>query len=188
MAQDASELVIAGSGDIAFAPVGTTLPTTPTGSLHANFVNAGYATEEGLTLSAEPSIEKHMAWQSRQAVRIELVGQEVKVGFGLEQWNSDNAVFAFGGGAVESLGGGVYKYTFPSADEALDERSLICDWQDGDKNYRLIIPNGNVTEGVEVNLTRGSLAVLPVTFEALDASGDGPGYILTDDPNWTAES
>lgn len=188
MAQDASELVIAGSGDIAFAPTGTTLPTTPTAALHANFHNAGYATEEGLTLNVEPEIEKHMAWQSKNAVRIELVAQELTVAFEFEQWNSDNAVFAFGGGAVESLGGGVSKYTFPAADDALDERSLIADWRDGDKNYRLIVPNGYVTEGVEVNLTRGSLAVLGVTFEAVDAEGTGPAYILTDDPNWTAES
>lgn len=188
MAQDASELVIAGSGDIAFAPTGTTLPVTPTASLHGNFVNAGYATEEGLTLNAEPSIEKHMAWQSKNTVRVELVGQEVNVSFELEQWNSDNAVFAFGGGKVEALGGGVFKYSFPTADDALDERSLVCDWKDGSKNYRLVIPNGNVTEGVETNLTRGSLAVFPITFEAVDATGDGPGYILTDDPNWTAES
>lgn len=187
MAQDASELVIAGSGDIAFAPTGTTEPTTPTASLHANFVNAGYATEEGLTLNVDPTIEEHMAWQSKNAVRIELVAQAITVSFELEQWNSDNAVFAFGGGEVTSLGGGVYKYTFPTADEALDDRMLICDWQDGDKNYRLVVPKGNVTEGTETNLTRGSLAVFPITFKAVDA-GSGPAYILTDDPNWTAES
>lgn len=187
MAQDASELVIAGSGDIAFAPTGTTAPVTPTASLHANFVNAGFATEEGVTLSVEPSIEEYMAWQSRQAVRRELVGQEISVSFELEQWNSDNAVFAFGGGAVESLGGGVFKYTFPDADDALDERMLVVDWQDGSKNYRAVFPNGNVVEGIESNLTRTSLALLPVTFKALD-TGSGPGYILTDDANWTAES
>lgn len=188
MAQDASELVIAGSGDIAFAPTGTTLPTTPTASLHANFVDAGYATEEGLTLSVDPTIKEHMAWQSKNAVRIELEAQEITVAFEFEQWNSDNAVFAFGGGAVESLGGGVYKYTFPTADEPLDERSLVADWQDGSKNYRLIVPYGNVTEGIETKLTRGSLAVLPVTFKAVNAQGSSPAYILTDDPNWTAES
>lgn len=187
MAQDASELVIAGSGDIAFAPTGTTEPVTPTASLHANFTNAGFMTEKGLILSSKPTIKKHMAWQSKTGVRIELEGLEVKVSFEIEQWNSDNAVFALGGGAVEALGGGISKYTFPDADDPIDDRMLIADWQDGDKNYRAVFPNGNVIEGIEVTLTRGNLAILPVTFEALD-TGSGLGYILTDDPNWAAES
>lgn len=185
MALDASELVVASSGSIAVAPVGTTAPTDASGALGSGWIELGYATEDGVTLSASPTIEEFPAWQTRQPVRRELTAQEVQASFGLQQWNADTVALAFGGGTVTEVSPGppaVYRYDFLADDAPLDERALCVSWQDGEKNYRIVFDRGNVTEAVETNLTRGALAVLPITFKASASPGGGPGYLLTDDP------
>jgi hypothetical protein len=184
MANDADQLVIASKGSIAVAPVGTTLPDDPTESLNAAFVDLGYATEDGVTLTVSPDIAEFRAWQARQAVRRELNGQEIQVAFTLEQWNAENVTLALGGGEVEEVDPGVFKYTFPAGDDSLDERAIVISWADGDRSFRAAFERGNVTEAVETNLVRTNLALLPITFKVLEPDSGIPGYILSDDPNF----
>lgn len=178
---DSSELTVASSGQVYVAPVGTALPTTPNGALNAAFVGLGYLTEDGVTLSVSPDIQEFMAWQSRQAVRRELTAQEIQLAFQLEQWNEETVPLAFGGGAVTSVSGG-YRYDFPLESDALDERALVIDADDGDRRTRFVFPRGNVTESVETQFVRSALAVLPITFKALQpADGSVACYGLFDD-------
>lgn len=181
---DATELVVASYGTVNVAPVGTPLPSSPTASLNVAFTELGYVTEDGVTISVSPEIEEFMAWQSRQAVRRELTGQEIQLSFELEQWNDETIILAFGGGEVTTAGG-VSRYDFPTDEAALDERSLVVDWKDGDKSWRVVCERGNVTDAVETNLNRSNLAVLPINFKALDPTDGGePAYLLWDDPNY----
>jgi hypothetical protein len=182
MANDSTELIVASSGSINVAPVGTTLPTAATGALAAAFVNLGYVTEDGVTLTVTPQITDFNAWQSRQPVRRELTNQEVQAAFALEQWNDENLPLAFGGGAVTQPSAGVFRYDLPAPADALDERALVVIWLDGTTEYRLVLPRGNVSEAVAVPLKRSELAVLPITFKALQPDvGQSPGYLLTND-------
>lgn len=178
---DPSELHVASGGQIYVAPVGTALPAGPTTALNAAFVGLGYASEDGATVSVTPDIQEWPAWQSRQAVRREMVGQELQVAFSLMQWNEDTVKLAFGGGAVSSVSGG-YRYDFPTDSEALDERALIIDADDGGERIRFVFPRGNVVESVETQFSRSSPALLPITFKALEP-GDGAaaGYALFSD-------
>jgi hypothetical protein len=186
--QDPAELVVAGTGDIYVAPVGSTLPVDPEDALSASYVKLGYTNEDGLTLHRTPQVEEFMAWQSRSPVRRELVGQEIMLSFALEQWNSRNVTFAFGGGEVVDLGGGVHRYNFVDDDDQLEENTLVADFRDGDKHYRIVFPRGNVTEDTETNLVRSALAVLPVGFKALKPADEVTAYLLTDDPAFVAAS
>lgn len=182
MATDPDQLVVASYGEIYIADTGTTLPTSPTAALNAGFTSLGYVTEDGVTLSVEPEIEEFMAWQSRQAVRRELTGQSITVSFELEQWNTENLLLAFGGGQVTQPSAGVFKYEFPDDEDALQEKAIVVEWKDGQRDWRFVASRGNVTEAVETSLNRSNLAVLPITFQVLDAeSGGAPAYILTDD-------
>ena len=188
----ADELVVASNGAVYFAPVGTALPLKgddPTAALGSAFAGAGFITEDGASLSVGSEVTDFMAWQSRQAVRREKTSQEIQFTFAFQQWNEENIVFAFGGGVVAEEGGGLYSYTFPEDDDALDERSLVVDWQDGDKNYRCVFARGNATDAVETKFARSESAQLPITFKVLaPEEGGAPGYILTDDPAFTVGS
>ena len=182
--QDAAELVIASHGDLYVAPVGTALPTAVTTALNAAFFGVGLISEDGASLSVAPDIQEHRAWQKRQPVRRELVGQNITIAAALEQWNAVTIPLAFGGGTIVESPPGSFRYDFPDGDDALDERALVLDWQDGpNSKYRAVFPKVNVTEAVETQLARGSLALLPLTFAVLaPETGTGsPGYILGDD-------
>lgn len=183
--QDPDELVVAGFGRVYVANLGATMPTDPVALLDSDFVELGYVTEDGVTLTNTPSVEEFMAWQSRSAVRRELTALEVQVSFTLEQWNADTVKFAFGGGNITSLGGGKYRFDLIADDEQLTEKSMVVEWNDGAKDYRFCIERGSVVEATETQLQRGALAVLPVTFKAIAPDVGGvPGYFLADDTAW----
>jgi hypothetical protein len=183
MAQDSTELVVASHGDIYVAPVGTTLPTTVTATLDTAFINLGLVTEDGVSISVSPEIESFNAWQRRQAVRRELVNQDITLTWALEQWNAETVKFAFGGGTVSEPSAGQFRYDFPDGDDSLDERAIVIDWQDGpNSKFRAVFERGNVMEAVETQLVRNALAVLPITFGVLAADdGGSPGYLLIND-------
>lgn len=181
--RDPDELVVAGTGDIYVADVGTALPANESTVLNGAFVKVGYTTEDGVTFKRTPEIAEFNAWQSRTPVRRELTAQEIMLSTVFEQWNAENLVFAFGGGEVTEESSGHYKFSFPADDAQLEEKSLICDWADGAKDYRLVIPRGSVTEEAETNLVRTELAVLPFGFKALaPTDGSVTAYILSNDP------
>lgn len=176
MAIDATEVVVGANGQVYVAPVGSTAPTDAETAPAAAFVNLGYTSEDGATITDSRETENIGAWQSAYPIRRLVTSRELTVAFALRQWNESTVELAFGGGAVTgSTGDWVYT---PPGPEELDERALILDWQDGDKEYRLYIPRGIVTENVETTLNRTSAADLPITFAAMPADDATPIYTL----------
>ena len=186
--KDPTELVVAANGEIYTAAVGTTLPTSPTAALNAAFVGAGYATEDGVTLRVTPDVAEFRGWQSPHPLRREVTTRDAEVSFGLLQWSEQTVPLAFGGGVVTSVTGG-YRYEIPDATSELEERSMVVEWADGSKNYRLVLARGNTVEAVETNLQRTATSVLPITFRALaPEDGSVAAYILTNDPAFAVGS
>lgn len=178
---DSNELVVAGTGQVYVAPVGTTLPTDWDSALDSAFVGLGYTTEDGVSINVTPEIADMMAWQSRQPVRRESVNQAITTTFSLMQWNEETVPLAFGGGAITATANG-YKYEFPTGDDALDERAMVVDVVDGDRTMRFVWARGNVTEGVEAQFVRTTPAVLPITFSVLEPTeGGAPGTVYFSD-------
>lgn len=174
--QDPSELFVGKSGDVYLAEVGTPLPTTPTEVLDSNWEAPGYLSEDGVTFSIGGEVTDFNVWQSLQPARREKTSQDITVGFSMTQWNEISVPLAFGGGDITDVGGGAYRFDFPAAETALDERALVLDVVDGDNKHRFVFQRGNITEPVEVTFQRGSLAALPVTFSVLAPEGGGsPG-------------
>lgn len=179
---DATQIVVAGNGTVRAAPVGTTAPTTPTATPVAGWLDVGYVSEDGVTFTDTKDIEDVLAWQSFYPVRKLITGKSATLAFVLREWNERTVPLALGGGTISQPTPGVWKFVPASPSAALDFRALMIDWNDGSKNYRLIVPRGLVTEAVESNLTRTSAADLPVTFAAVPLlSTDDPYTLLTDD-------
>jgi len=187
MSQDTSELVVASGGDIFVAPVGATIPTSPTTALAAEWVQLGLIDDDGAKFTRSITLQEFKAWQRRLPVRRDVSEEEMTATFSLEQWNAENFAFAFGGGEVVEASPGVFKYEFPTGDDSLDEKALVIRWNDGDRNYQIAFDRGNVTEQVEVGLKRSDLAQLPIGYKALAAPGsDAIGVtFLTDDAAFT---
>lgn len=185
---NANEIVVASSGQVYMAPIGTPLPSDAVAALNAAFTGLGFITEDGAALTVTPEVTDYMAWQSRTPVRREKTSQEIQIAFALMQWNEQTVPAAFGGGSVSGSAGN-YRYNLPADDAPLDERSLVLDAVDGAKHLRWVFPRGNVTEAVEASFQRGEPASLPVTFAALAAQeGAAPGYFLTDSASFAPGS
>ena len=169
------------TGQVYVAPVGTALPTTPSAALNSAFVGLGFHTEDGISLSAPVNVTEYGAWQTKYPIRREVDSREFMFTFSLLQFNEETVKLAFGGGSFTSVSGG-YKFSPPTATDAIDERSLVADIDDGTERTRFIIPRGSVTEGVDTQFTRSALSQLNVSFKALfPADGSLPWYYLDSD-------
>lgn len=179
---DASETIVAGTGQVYVAAVGTALPANDSSSLNAAFHGLGYHTEDGVSINKGLEVIEFGAWQSKTAIRRERDTEDFVLTFALQQWNEDTIPFAFGGGSVTDLGSNHYKYTPPDDTSQLDEKSLIVDLDDGSRRMRIVIPRGTINEGVESQFTRNAMAALPISFKALEPSTGGDAwYILSND-------
>jgi hypothetical protein len=182
MSKDAAEIHVASDGEVLAAPVGTAMPTSPTGSPNAAFINLGFLNEDGVTFTDTPSVEDIRAWQAADPVRRLVTERVLTVAGSLLQVNQENFLVAFGGGSWESPSAGVYKYTPPAAQDALAETAMIVRSHDGTKNNEYNVFRGNITEAVESQLQRTGPQLLPFTLSALTPTGGGAAWeFLTDD-------
>jgi len=184
MALDPTQVVVAPGGSIAVAPESTTEPANEDSALNAAFVEVGYVDENGVLFNTSPNITDINSWQSQYPTRTLTETREGGVAFSMQQWNADNFKIAFGGGSIEVVSGGHYKYVPPSGNPAVQ---VICvTWTDT-HTYRLVVPRGQIVSDVQVPIRRAAAALLPVTFRVLGpAEGGDPWYLLTDDPDFAS--
>lgn len=178
--KDADQIVVGQNGEIFTAPETASLPANESTALNAVFRELGYASEDGVTLTDSRTLEDIRVWQSFYPVRRITTERLFTVAFVAVQWNQAVLETAFGA-EVEHLGSGHYKLHAP-APEALDIRSVIVDWHDGDKDYRLVVPRAIIAETVEARIARNAAAQLPLTLSVLAEEGGEPWYILSNDP------
>jgi hypothetical protein len=192
MWNDAQEIFVGSSGQVSFAPIGTTLPAVgadPTDPLDSAFFGTGYLTEDGVTPTFGQQISEYGAWQSATPVRRDRQTQNYQFGFVMQQWNESNVVLAFGGGKVEEHEAGIFSYVFPEVGAALEEFSLVVDAVDGDVHQRFVVPRGSATDDVASTFKRTEPSQLPVTFKALQPDDGAPAcYLLTDSPAFATGS
>lgn len=174
------QIVVAGNGKVYVAPTTATAPSDATTALSVDWVDLGYVSEDGVSATFGRTTETVGAWQSLYPVRRITTEASAMVKFNLRQWNSDTVPFALGGGTITEPSPGEYEFV-PADPSTIDERSLIVEWQDGARHYRLYFPKGMITDAVETNITRSSAADLPISYEATPASGDDAYTLYTDD-------
>lgn len=193
MARNPDQIVVGASGDVYVAPTATAAPTDPITTLPGAWIKLGLITENGIEQTPSTESNDIMAWQSFYPVRSVVTSRGFTIGFGLLQWSRTTFPFAMGGGTVttvpEDAGPPVvpafHKYV-PPAPQNRDERSMVVEWQDGTKNYRLVIPRGEVSDLGTSNLVKSDASALPVTFKVLGGDVGDPWYLLTNDPAFAA--
>lgn len=178
MALEADEVFIAGGGHVYVADIGATEPTDTTTAWDADWVELGYTTDAGVTITPSQTITDVPAWQSRYPVRRIVTAENFEASFSLLQWNQDTLSLALRGGTWV---GDVYT---PGAAGVVDERALGIEAIDGAKIARIIIPRGFVTAVGGINMTRTGANPIPITFSAL-ASDEDPFTLIAD---WASAS
>lgn len=179
MSLDSKEVLVGQQVRVYVAPAGTTLPTgmaTPSQS----FVDLGYTSPDGFSISYEPTTEDIFAHQSLDPIRTIKTAQSFQVTFNAMQWNDDTFSLAFGGGSWANVGG-VWKYSPPSTDDDIAEYALVADIQDGAKDARITITKGVVAAAVETSVVNNAAAVFPITIKAQKADSDDAWNYLSDE-------
>jgi hypothetical protein len=184
--QSTSEIVVGSNGDISAAAIGVAAPTNATTALASGWTNMGFLSENGATFTYSRTVEPIPVWQLFDPARRIVTGRDITLAFVMRQWNTATLRLAFGGGDVS---GTPPNYVYEPPDpEDLDERQLCLDWVDGDREFRLYISHGMVTDNVETNIVRTAAADLPVTFAATPAAGTKPYKIFASDPAFSGYS
>ena len=191
MGKSVDEIVVGGNGSIYTAPLGTTIPASINAPLGAGWRDAGYVTEDGVTFTDGKSLESVRAWQSLHDLRRFVSSKETMVSYSLMQWSGENVKLAYGGGEVEEVAPAgettpaAYRYTPPDPAH-IEELMHAIEWEDGDHDFRLILPRGMVTENVESNISRQAAGLLPITFSVLGTDGVDPFILDTNHPAWAS--
>lgn len=184
MPKETDQIVVGANGTVRVAPTTAVEPTDISVAFAATWVDLGFTSEDGVTVTDSKTTEAIPVWQLFYPARRIVTERELSVAFTLRQFSGNQVEFAFGGGAVSLDSAGKYRFTPPSP-ETLDVRKLAIEWTDGSKTYRLIIPKGMVTENVETKIARTNAADLPITFSVIgDDTIAAPWYMLTNDPTF----
>jgi hypothetical protein len=178
MALDASELYVAGTGNIYSAPENTPAPTTaPT----TPWIEHGYATEDGVTFTFGKTTDELKGWQSFDTLRLITTEAPKSVKFSLMQSNTENLTLALGGGTVDSATG---TYTPPDP-SVLDIRALYISAVDGGDTWTFWAPRVLLSDNVDVQWHKAGAAEMALTF-SIQATTDGSApFLFTFPTTWS---
>lgn len=167
MALDPTEIVVAGTGSIKVAPVGTAEPADIETAPSVTWVDLGFTTEDGVEFTFDRETTDIMGWQSRDPLRTIATAEPKSVKFTLLQLNKETWKFALGGGTTSgSLG--LYLYE-PPTPGSVDERALMIEMVDGAVTYRFIARRGMQQGAVAFSGVRDDATSLPIDFKVLAA-------------------
>lgn len=148
-----------------------------------SFASSGYVSEEGATLATDISTINIKEW-NKNTVRRLLDDFDSTVGLTLIQLDEDGAKQTFGEDNVtvteaDATHGTRMKISLGASLPA--PQAWVLRMKDGGARILVLVPNGQVTSGVEITFVANDAIKLPVTISAND---DGTGhsvYIFTDD-------
>lgn len=163
----------------------TTIPTDFTAAQTAisSWASSGYVSEDGASLSTSISTNDIREW-NRNTVRRLLEEFDGTITLTLIQLDEESAKQCFGAenvtkvAATTTHGEQLHIKLGAHIDAA---HGWALRMKDGDAKFIVLIPNGQVTSGVDITFASNSAINLPVTISAND---DGTGesiHIYTDD-------
>ncbi len=163
---NSNQILVGLTGLVAVAPVGTSPPTTTSGALNGAFKELGYLSEDGFTFTESKDIADINVWQSFYPARKLITGRNVQVEFVMKEWFDDSLSFALGGATVTSAHPN--HTVTPPLPANVDYRSLVIEWVDGTRYYRLYFPKGLAVAEISSQFTRSDSAGIPITFAGVD--------------------
>lgn len=181
MAQDATDVRVAGEANIYLAPLDTAFPEFDAAPV-APWVDLGYVTPDGITATFGREVNEIYAMQSAEPIRIVATKLPKMIAFNMMQQGRSQLTLALGGGAFSLEDVGIYRYEPPEA-SVIDERAMVLEIADGDNTYRWHYVRVQNREGVEHKFLREDAATFPVSMQILqpeDATVK-PFYLLTND-------
>ena len=150
----------------------TTVPTTYDAAVTAisSFTSGGYISEDGATLTTTKSVTTIKEW-NRKNVRRLLEDFDGTISLTLIQLDAEGAKQCFGAdnvtvtAATSNKGEQIHIDMNASLDAP--QAWALC-MKDGDAKFIVLIPNGQVTSGVDITFVANEAIQLPITISAND--------------------
>lgn len=191
MATDAKKVFIgladqsSTTGALARGDVLTTIPAdfTAAQTAIASFTMSGYISEDGASLSTSVSTTDIREW-NRAAVRRLLEEFDGTITLTLIQLDEESAIQCFGKDNVTKVAANTThgeQLHIKLGAHLGEQQAWALRMKDGDAKFIALVPNGQVTSGVDITFAANSAINLPITISAND---DGTGesiHIYTDD-------
>lgn len=175
MALDPNEIIVAPTGSIFLAPVGTAPPTDTTTAWPVAWKDLGYLSEDAVTGAFDSTATDIMAWQADAPVYSD-VSLSQTLQFQMMQWNQDTLTFAFGGGTWDATGA-TASYAAP-AKSAYTPQALGIEIVKGATKFRFGYGRVIITELGDINFKGDEAALLDVTVKVLDNAGAAPWKVI----------
>lgn len=159
--------------------------TMPTGLANpgAAFTDAGWLSDDGITLSPDDSVDKIRGFQGGGVVRT--VMKESGKSFKFTCLESTALTLGLQHNITKSTTtSGVATITATAASK-IENRAFIIDLFDADDSsiqYRYLIPNGEIGERADVSFTHSEVTGYEFTVEII-----GDYTIITNDPNYVGK-
>lgn len=164
-----ANVTVAGTGHIYTAPIGTTLPTALAAPAGA-WIEVGYTTDAGVTMTQAVNTTDLYTWQDVAAVRVLTTQRTLTIAAELMEYTPVNLITALGGGTFTS-GASTGTVDFPIAGSNAITM-MIVDAADGAYTFRYVFTRVQVDGALAFNLQKAASADLPITWTNL--SGTAP--------------
>ncbi len=171
MALDADNVRVAVTGAVYVAPTGTTLPVTADNILDAAFDDLGYVSEDGVVESQGTDSNDIKAWQNGAIVRKVQTSHDLT--YALTFIESNDTVrdewYGVKVGAARQITG-----------SQPGKRAFVIDVVDGIYEFRIAIPNGEITDRGDVSYLNGEAISYPATITCYPDDAGVKAYIYDD--------
>lgn len=168
----------------------TTIPATYDAAVTAiaSFTKAGYISEDGATLNIDKSTTDIIEW-ARNKVRRVMESVDATIGCTIIQLDEDDAKLVFGDDNVTSTAattthGKQLKIAVGAEMDTAHAWALRI--KDGDFKMIVLVPNGQVTSGIDMTFAADQAISMPVTISGNDDGNGKTVYIYTDDGQKTS--
>lgn len=171
------------TGPILSAPRGTPLPTGLDSVIDPSFVDSGYISEDGLTLTPDRSTEQVKDW-SGSVVRELLTEFAAKLAWAhletneqsLKNYVGDDNVTVVAATSTEGK-----RITALLRASEMPRKPWIFKVKDGDARVLIVVPDGQVSETGEVAFVKSGAITWPVTLATYPDSSGVNVYVYLDD-------
>lgn len=172
MALTAANVVVAGTGAVYRAPLGTALPTSADDLINVLFLDHGYINQDGVAETIDRATTDIIAWQNGDLVRRVQNSHDVTYAFAALETNATTLETYYGNyddGHVEIKG-----------DEGI-RGAWVLDFLDGDdRHVRIVIEDGQVTTNGGVTRNSQGAFEYPVTITCYPGSNGVKAHLYVD--------
>lgn len=186
MAEAPANIVIAGTGTLYVAAVGSTLPDDHNDTIDAAFTDMGILQDDGAMFNDGKTAGTAVhGWGRREPYRKPPGNSAPFLTTVLREWHEDAFPIVFGGGTVAAAPTDGHVFT-PPANGAGTEYAVVLDMSDGSNSAVVVVPRCVVVEATEVPFKKMDASNLALRFDILVPTDNSAAWrVLVDHPGFT---